>query len=57
VASFAVAQHAFENLFKITMTGTFIAYSDALPNAHLTFDAIFDPSATGTIPIDNIFTM
>ena len=32
VTSFAVAQHAFENLFKITMTGTFAAYSDALSN-------------------------
>jgi hypothetical protein len=57
VTSFAVAQHAFENLFKITMTGTFAAYSDALSNARLTFDAIFDPKATGTMPIDNIFTM
>ena len=45
VTSFAVAQHAFENLFKITMTGTFAAYSDALSNARLTFDAIFDPTA------------
>jgi len=35
----------FENLFKITMTGTFAAYSDALSNARLTFDAIFDPTA------------
>jgi len=43
VTSFAVAQHALENLFKITMTGT--------------FDAIFDPTVTGTMPIDNIFTM
>ena len=57
VTSFAVAQHAFENLFKITMTDTFAAYSDALSNARLTFDAIFDPKATGTMPIDNIFTM
>ena len=57
LTSFAVAQHAFESLFKITMTGTFAAYSDALSNARLTFDAIFDPTATGTMPIDNIFTM
>jgi hypothetical protein len=57
VTSFAVAQHAFENLFKIKMTGTFAAYSDALSNARLTFDAIFDPTATGTMSIDNIFTM
>jgi len=42
VTSFAVAQHAFENLFKITMTGTFAAYSDALSNTRLTFDAIFN---------------
>ena len=57
VTSFAVAQHAFENLFKITMIDTFVVYSDALSNARLTFDAIFDPTATGTMPIDNIFTM
>ena len=57
VTSFAVAQHAFENLFKITTTGTFATYSDALSNARLTFDAIFDPTATGTMPIDNTFTM
>ena len=52
VTSFAVAQHAFENLSKIKMIGTFAAYSDALSN-----DAFFDPTATDTMPIDNIFTM
>jgi hypothetical protein len=39
------------------MTGTFAACSDALSNARLTFDAIFDPTVTGTMPIDKIFTM
>ena len=57
VTSFSVAQHAFEHLTTITMTGSFAAYMDALLSARRDFDAIFDPTSTGNMPIDNIFTM
>ena len=57
VTSFSVAQHSFENLFNIKLTSTFAAFSDALSDERLTFDAIFDPTSTGTMSIDNIWTM
>jgi hypothetical protein len=58
VTSFAVAQNTFEHLLQISMTtGTYAAYTDHLLNNRRTFDAIFDPTASGMIPIDNIYTM
>ncbi len=57
VTSFSVAQHSFENLFNIKLTSTFAAFSDALSDERLTFDGIFDPTSTGTMSIDNIWTM
>jgi hypothetical protein len=57
VTSFSVAQHSFENLFNIKLTSTFAAFSDALSDERLTFNAIFDPADTGTMSIDNIWTM
>lgn len=57
VTSFAVALHTFETLLKITMTGSFAAYMDAVLNFRRTFAAIFDPTSTGNMSIDKIFTM
>lgn len=39
------------------MTCSFPAYIDALLSARRDFDAIFDPTSIGNIPIDSIFTM
>ena len=57
VTSFSVAQHAFEHFTTITMTGSFPVYIDALLSVRRDLYAIFNPTSTGNMPIDNIFTM
>jgi len=56
VTSFDVAQNAFEHLLQISMTGTYAAYTDHLLNSSQS-RRTFDPTASGMIPIDNIYTM
>jgi len=56
-SSFAVAQSLFQQLLVIKKTGTFAQIIHDLADHRRKFCAIFDPKATGTVPIDDIWVM
>ena len=56
-SSFAVAQSLFQQLLVIRKTGTFAQLIHDLADHRRKFCAIFDPKATGTLPIDDIWVM
>jgi len=56
-SSFAVAQSLFQQLLAIRKTGTFAQLVHDLADHRRKFCAIFDPTAKGTVPIDDIWVM
>ena len=56
-SSFAVALHIFQQLMTIKKDGSFSKLIQDLTDHRLTFSAVFDPDATGSVPIDHIWVM
>ena len=56
-SSFAVALHIFQQLMTIKKDGSFSKLIQDLTDHRLTFSAVFDPNATGSVPIDHIWVM
>ena len=56
-SSFAVAQSLFQQLLVIRKTGTFAQLIHDFADHRRKFCAIFDPKATGAVPIDGICVM
>jgi hypothetical protein len=56
-SSFVVALHIFQQLMTIKKDGSFSKLIQDLTDHRLTFSAVFDPNATGSVPIDHIWVM
>ena len=53
--SFGVASHQFKQLFQIKQTGTFTQYKDTMLQHNNTILALFDPTNTGKVDLNDIF--
>ena len=56
-SSFAVALYIFQQLMTIKKDGSFSKLIHDLTDHRLTFSAVFDPDATGSVPINHIWVM